>query len=97
MNVELGALLNDVDDAEVRDDNSGYSLSVEELAELAEPLKVLIVKERVQGDVRLYAVTFRERDALSDLIKGKIIGASPKAVLLAAKEYGVGAVQHGYF
>jgi hypothetical protein len=97
MNVELGALLNDIDDAEVRDDNPSNSLSVQELAELAEPLKIFIVKERVQGNVRFHAVTFRERNTFSDLIEGKVIRSSPEAVLLTAKEYGIGAVQHGYF
>jgi hypothetical protein len=42
-------------------------------------------------------VPFRERDPFSDLIEGEIIRSRPEAVLLAAKEYGISAVEYGNF
>lgn len=47
MNVELRALLDDIDYTKVRDDYPGYPLRIEELTELTETVQIFIVKEGI--------------------------------------------------
>jgi hypothetical protein len=97
MNVELGALLDDVDNPKVRNDYPGYPLRIKKLAELSETFQIFIVQKGIQGNIGLYTVPFRERDPFSYLIEGEIIRSRPEAILLTAKEHGISAVEYGNF
>jgi hypothetical protein len=97
MDMELRALLDHVDNTEVRDDYTGHPLRIEELTELSETFQIFIVQKGIQGNIGLYTVPFRERDPFSYLIEGEIIRSRPEAILLTAKEHGISAVEYGNF